>query len=186
MHGEVLLKADPFGFAFEMPPLTASIVARRDYDWRDAPVDARSRRSRNAWFDRPMAIYEVHLGSWARVPEEHDRSLTYRELADRLIPYVKEMGYTHIELLPVMEHPFSRLVGLPGHRLLRADQPIRHARRFQGVRRRAATQHGIGVHSRLGAGAFSEGRARRWRSSTARRSTSTPIRGRASTATGAR
>ena len=53
-----------------------------------------------------MAVYEVHLGSWARVPEEHDRWLTYREIADRLIPYVKEMGFTHIELLPVMEHPF--------------------------------------------------------------------------------
>ena len=55
----------------------------------------------------PMAVYEVHLGSWARVPEEGNRYLSYRELAERLIPYVKEMGYTHIELLPVMEHPFS-------------------------------------------------------------------------------
>ena len=54
-----------------------------------------------------MAIYEVHLGSWARVPEEGNRFLTYRELAHRLVPYVKEMGFTHIELLPVMEHPFS-------------------------------------------------------------------------------
>ena len=63
--------------------------------------------AQDAWLDRPMAIYEVHLGSWARVPEEGNRFLTYRELAHRLVPYVKEMGFTHIELLPVMEHPFS-------------------------------------------------------------------------------
>ena len=65
------------------------------------------RPARNAWLQRPVAIYEVHLGSWARIPEEHNRYLTYRELADRLIPYVKDMGFTHIELLPVMEHPFA-------------------------------------------------------------------------------
>ena len=67
----------------------------------------RARAAADSWFRRPMAVYEVHLGSWGRIPEEADRYLTYRELADRLIPYVKEMGYTHIELLPVMEHPFS-------------------------------------------------------------------------------
>jgi len=105
LHGELLLKADPYGFRFEHPPLSASIVARRDYAWHDAQwfID---RAGENAWFNRPMAIYEVHLGSWARVPEEQNRFLSYRELADRLIPYVKEMGYTHVELLPVMEHPF--------------------------------------------------------------------------------
>ena len=59
------------------------------------------------WHDRPMSIYEVHLGSWRRVPEEGNRYLTYRELADTLVPYVRDMGYTHIELMPVMEHPFS-------------------------------------------------------------------------------
>ena len=106
LHGEVLLKTDPYGLRFEPPPMTASIVAGREYAWQDAQwfVD---RAGRNAWFNRPMAIYEVHLGSWARVPEEHDRYLTYREMAERLIPYVHEMGYTHIELLPVMEHPYS-------------------------------------------------------------------------------
>ncbi len=67
----------------------------------------RSRDSAGSWFHQPFAVYEVHLGSWGRVPEEGNRYLTYAELADRLIPYVKEMGYTHIELLPVMEHPFS-------------------------------------------------------------------------------
>jgi 1,4-alpha-glucan branching enzyme len=104
-HGELLLKSDPYGFRFEKPPLSATIVERREYTWGDAQwfVD---RAKCQGWLKRPMAIYEVHLGSWMRVPEERDRSLTYRELAERLIPYVKEMGYTHIELLPVMEHPF--------------------------------------------------------------------------------
>jgi len=81
LHGEVLLKADPYAFQFEHPPLSASIVARREYTWRDAQwfVD---RAGGNAWFTRPMAVYEVHLGSWARVPEEHDRFLSYRERAE--------------------------------------------------------------------------------------------------------
>jgi 1,4-alpha-glucan branching enzyme len=106
VHGELLLKSDPFGFAFEVPPLSASVVARPDYTWGDDEwMESRARR--NAWLREPMAIYEVHFGSWARVPEDHNRYLSYRELATRLIPYVKEMGYTHIELLPVMEHPFS-------------------------------------------------------------------------------
>ena len=105
LHGELLLKTDPYGMRFELPPRSAAVVARRDYAWDDAQwlID---RAGRNAWFKHPFATYEVHLGSWARVPEERDRYLTYREIADRLIPYVKEMGYTHIELLPVMEHPF--------------------------------------------------------------------------------
>ena len=99
------MKADPYAFRFEHPPQSASIVTRRDYSWSDARwfVD---RAGGNAWFNRPMAIYEVHPGSWARVPEQHDRFLSYRELADRLIPYVRDMGYTHVELMPVMEHPF--------------------------------------------------------------------------------
>jgi 1,4-alpha-glucan branching enzyme len=105
-HGAITLKADPYGFAFELPPATASIVCRPDHDWQDAEW-MRTRESQGSWFKRPVAVYEVHLGSWARVPEEADRYLTYAELADRLIPYVKELGYTHIELLPVMEHPYS-------------------------------------------------------------------------------
>jgi 1,4-alpha-glucan branching enzyme len=104
--GELLLKADPYGFAFERPPLTASIVAAPAHQWKD---DAwfKQRERQGSWYHRPMSVYEVHLGSWSRVPEEDDRYLTYPELAERLIPYVTEMGYTHIELLPVMEHPFS-------------------------------------------------------------------------------
>jgi 1,4-alpha-glucan branching enzyme len=104
--GHVLLKTDPYGFAFEVPPLSASVVCTLDYEWHDEEW-MRGRAARASWFRSPMAVYEVHLGSWARVPEEGERYLTYGELAARLIPYVKDLGYTHIELLPVMEHPFA-------------------------------------------------------------------------------
>ena len=77
-----------------------------------------------------MSIYEVHLGSWRLNTLEDNRSLTYLELADELSAYVKDMGFTHIELLPVMHHPFSRLLGLPGDRLLRALAALRLARRL--------------------------------------------------------
>jgi 1,4-alpha-glucan branching enzyme len=105
--GGVVQKSDPFGVAFEVPPLSASIV--RDiarYTWGDEAWMT-ARRECHAWLERPMSIYEVHFGSWARVPEEGNRFLTYRELAHRLVPYAKETGFTHIELLPVMEHPYS-------------------------------------------------------------------------------
>ena len=102
---EIALKADPFAFAFEPAPRTASIVCDLDnYRWGDAAwMEARERH--NA-LERPVAIYEVHLGSWMRVPEEANRFLSYRELAHRLADYVIEMGYTHVELLPITEHPF--------------------------------------------------------------------------------
>ncbi|HZP44501.1 MAG TPA: 1,4-alpha-glucan branching protein GlgB [Candidatus Binataceae bacterium] len=101
----MMLKADPFAAATELPPATASIVYRRSYQFADADwLEARRRRDLTR---SPMTIYEVHLGSWRRVPEEQDRSLTYRELAATLGRYVADMGFTHVELLPVMEHPFS-------------------------------------------------------------------------------
>jgi len=105
--GTLLLKTDPYGIAFEVPPLSASLTRRLDrYEWRDR--DWLSDRAANgSWLARPMAIYEVHLGSWARAGQEGDFYLSYRDLADRLVPYVTSMGYTHVELLPVMEHPFS-------------------------------------------------------------------------------
>ena len=97
-------KADPLAFHNEVPPRTASVVWNQDYAWGDRQwMD--KRRSRNA-LDAPISIYEVHLGSWQRVPEEGNRYLTYRELAPRLANYVKEVGFTHVEFLPVMEHPF--------------------------------------------------------------------------------
>jgi 1,4-alpha-glucan branching enzyme len=106
-EGNVLpLKADPYAFRSELRPSTGSVVAGlQTHRWNDA--DWLSQRSGKNWFQSPVSIYEVHLGSWRRVPEDHDRWLTYRELADQLIPYVKDLGYTHIELLPVMEHPFD-------------------------------------------------------------------------------
>jgi 1,4-alpha-glucan branching enzyme len=105
-YGHIVLKTDPYGFAFELPPATASVICRPDYEWGDDEW-MRTRSEQDSWFHKPVAVYEVHLGSWARIPEEGERYLTYAELANRLIPYVKDMGYTHIELLPVMEHPFS-------------------------------------------------------------------------------
>jgi 1,4-alpha-glucan branching enzyme len=101
------LKADPFGLQCERPPSTASITARLDtYDWQDAAwMDAR--RSGGTVLDRPMAIYEVHAGSWRHAPDDGDRPLDWRELARDLIPYVVEHGFTHIEFLPVMEHPYE-------------------------------------------------------------------------------
>jgi 1,4-alpha-glucan branching enzyme len=105
--GALVQKSDPFAVAFEVPPLSASIVKDiSGYPWNDDAWMA-ARPQRGGWIDRPMSIYEVHLGSWARVPEEGERFLTYREMATRLVPYVKDSGFTHIELLPVMEHPFS-------------------------------------------------------------------------------
>jgi 1,4-alpha-glucan branching enzyme len=104
--GHLLHKTDPYGRYFEVPPNTASVVVAEHYAWRDEDW-MRDRPSFDAWRDRPMSIYEVHAGSWRRVPEEGSRMLTYRELAATLVPYAREMGYTHIELMPVMEHPFS-------------------------------------------------------------------------------
>jgi 1,4-alpha-glucan branching enzyme len=100
------VKADPYAFFSEIRPKSASIVYDLDkYRWDDGPW-MEARRKKNC-FDSPVCIYEVHLGSWMRVPEEGNRFLTYHELADKLIPYVKTMGFTHIELLPVTEHPFD-------------------------------------------------------------------------------
>jgi 1,4-alpha-glucan branching enzyme len=104
--GRLVQKQDPYGTRFEVPPLSATIVHEPlDEPWSDHGW-MEDRRTAHHWLDRPMSIYEVHLGSWARVPEEGDRFLTYRELADKLVPYVKDLGFTHIELLPVLEHPF--------------------------------------------------------------------------------
>jgi 1,4-alpha-glucan branching enzyme len=110
----IRLKSDPLGLAMERPPSTASRVAHLEgYAWGDTEWMAH-RRTRDPERDpehgpgrAPMLIYEVHLGSWRRVPEEGDRPLTYRELATELVDHVRRLGFTHIELLPVMEHPFD-------------------------------------------------------------------------------
>jgi 1,4-alpha-glucan branching enzyme len=104
--GQLSVKSDPLGFAAEMRPKSASIVWELDrYTWNDSGwIYSRATRD---WLHSPMSIYEVHLGAWRRKADEGHRWLTYLELADELIPYVKRMGYTHIELLPIMEHPFD-------------------------------------------------------------------------------
>ena len=104
--GQVVLKSDPFGFYGQHGIQTASLVFNLDrFKWSDDEwIEARKTKK---WHKEPVSIYEVHLGSWARVPEEGNRFLSYIELADRLIPYVKDLGYTHIELMPVAEHPFD-------------------------------------------------------------------------------
>jgi 1,4-alpha-glucan branching enzyme len=106
-RGELLpLKADPVAFAAEQPPRTASVVhglgdpAWSDHEWLAARGAATARNA-------PISIYECHLGSWMRVPEHGNRYLTYDELAERLVPYVAEMGFTHLELLPISEYPFD-------------------------------------------------------------------------------
>lgn len=97
-------KADPFARHGETAPGTASIVWHREYEWGDtAWMKARETRRSH---DTPMSIYEVHLGSWMRVPEDRERSLSYLEIAPKLVEYVTKVGFTHVELLPVAEHPF--------------------------------------------------------------------------------
>ena len=105
--GEIMaLKADPFGFRAEQPPATASIVHDLGtYRWKDDAWLAR--RASVSARDAPISIYEVHLGSWRRRLSEGGRYLTYRELADEIIPYVRDLGFTHIELMPVSEYPFD-------------------------------------------------------------------------------
>jgi 1,4-alpha-glucan branching enzyme len=103
-HGYRVDKADPVGVWHEKPPRTASVVWDLDYQWNDDEW-MQKRGARNS-LRAAQAIYEVHLGSWMRVPEEHNRPLSYREIAPRLAEYVGQMGFTHVEFLPVMEHPF--------------------------------------------------------------------------------
>ena len=102
--GRRVEKADPLAFHAETPPRTASVVWELDYDWGDARW-MQERAARSA-LDAPISIYEMHLGSWRRVPEEGNRPLTYRELAAPLCEYLHRLGFTHVEFLPVMEHPF--------------------------------------------------------------------------------
>ncbi len=102
--GYEVLKADPYAFASELPPRTASIVARFDaYEWHDG--EWMEHRGHKNYLDEPFSVYEVHLGSWIRGPG--NRPLSYRELAATLVPYAVRLGFTHLELMPVAEHPYS-------------------------------------------------------------------------------
>jgi 1,4-alpha-glucan branching enzyme len=102
--GALRLKTDPLAFSMELPPGTASRVYRSRFEWRDQEWLA----ARGRWDPSrsPLSVYEVHLGSWARVPEEGNRSLTYRELAPRLVEHARRLGFTHLELLPIAEHAY--------------------------------------------------------------------------------
>ncbi len=107
-QGESFDKSDPYGFAMELRPNTGSVVIDLDtYCWNDA--DWLTHREQRQSLESPLSIYEVHLGSWKKIPDEQwgSRYLSYRELADTLIPYVLEMGFTHIELLPIAEYPYD-------------------------------------------------------------------------------
>ena len=105
-HGDVFLKTDPYAFFAQHGLETGCMVFDLGrYQWNDD--EWMQTRPQIDSYNAPMSIYEVHIGSWQRIPEDGNRSLSYRELGDRLIPYVKEMGFTHIELMPVMEHPFD-------------------------------------------------------------------------------
>ena len=103
--GELLLKADPWAFAAEVPPLTDSVVARSEHAWGDEAWLAR--RTATDPQKAPVSVYEVHLGSWRRSPDDPERELSYAELGEQLAAYCVDMGFTHVELLPVMAHPFS-------------------------------------------------------------------------------
>ena len=103
--GEQLEKADPFASFTETPSKTASIVWTPQYEWKDSSW--MSDRKKKAGTKQPYSVYEVHYGSWRRKWDEgENRSLTYSEMADELVTYVKDMGFTHVEFLPLMEHPF--------------------------------------------------------------------------------
>jgi 1,4-alpha-glucan branching enzyme len=105
-HGHIVDKCDPFGFAAEVPPKTASIVANlEEYQWNDQ--EWLERRARTNPLEQPLAVYEVHLGSWRRSGSGPYDWLSYRDLAHQLVQYCLEMGYTHIQLLPISEHPYS-------------------------------------------------------------------------------
>lgn len=103
-QGEVLEKADPFALLNEIAPSTASIVTTNWYEWKDD--EWMGKRHEYNGLNKPMSVYEMHIGSWLRDVDEPDRLLNYREVADKLVPYLKETGFTHVELLPVMEHPY--------------------------------------------------------------------------------
>ena len=180
-HGQLLpLKSDPVAFAAEVRPRTASIVVDLETVERPAPLAA----GVNA-LSAPISIYEVHLGSWRRRPEEGGRWLSYRELAEATAR-LRARPRLHPCRIPAGHRaPVRRLVGLPADRPVRADQPLRHARRFRRAGRCLPSRRPRG-HARLGARDISPTIRTGSGSSTEPRSTSTPIRGRAVTSTGTR
>ncbi|MGB6867647.1 MAG: 1,4-alpha-glucan branching protein GlgB [Candidatus Aminicenantaceae bacterium] len=103
-HKYTVDKGDPFGFLWEISPRTATVVWDLDYDWGDN--EWMTNRKKHNDLHGPLSVYEVHLGSWRRSPKDRGRLLSFREIAPPLVEYVKNMGFTHVEFLPMMEHPF--------------------------------------------------------------------------------
>ena len=118
-------KVDPYAFRSEMPPRTGSMVWKLDYEWGDAEW-MRNRKRANA-LDAPWSVYEVHLGSWRRDPSDPRRLLSYREIAPMLVEYVKRIGFTHVELMPIMEHPFYGSWGYQTTGYFAPERALRHA-----------------------------------------------------------
>ncbi|HEX5647006.1 MAG TPA: 1,4-alpha-glucan branching protein GlgB [Nitrospira sp.] len=142
-RGALLVKADPYAHAAELRPRTASRVCDLShYHWHDQTWMA-ERAQRNP-LSAPLSIYEVHLGSWMRIPEEGTRWLTYQELAVKLIPYAKDLGYTHLELMPVTEHPFDGSWGYQATGYFAATSRYGHPNDFMAFVD-AAHQAGLGV-----------------------------------------
>ena len=139
----LMVKADPYAFASELRPRTASVAYDiSTYTWRDDTWMT----ARSMWdpLSAPLSIYEVHLGSWMRVPEDNNRWLTYQELAEKLIPYAKELGYTHLELMPVTEHPFDGSWGYQATGYFSATSRYGRPEQFMAFVD-AAHQAGLGV-----------------------------------------
>jgi 1,4-alpha-glucan branching enzyme len=134
----VALKADPYGFAAELRPATASVVSHLP---PLLPAGGEDRRRANA-LDAPVSIYEVHLGSWRRVPEDGNRFLNWQELGDRLIPYAIDLGFTHLELMPISEHPFD---GSWGYQSLGLYAPTARFGSPEGCRDFIARCHAAGL-----------------------------------------
>ena len=145
---ELVYKADPYAFHTETRPSNGSKVYDIEgYTWGDAAwVSDEEKRD---VINSPMSIYELQAGSWKMKDPENGVPYNYAELADELIPYIKEMGYTHVELLPITEYPFD---GSWGYQV----KPLRHAEGLHGLRRQTASG-GHRRHSGLGSGPFPEG-----------------------------
>ena len=167
-------KADPMAFATEVPPNTASVVFTSTHEWQDA--DWMATRAETPWHAAPISIYEVHLGSWRA-------GLTYRQLASELVDYVLEMGFTHVEFLPVAEHPYAPSWG---YQVTGYYAPTARFGSPDDLRFLIDTLHQAGIGVIVDWVPRTSPRTRsRWPASTAPRCTSTPTRGAASSATGA-
>ena len=150
------LKADPFAFRSERAPGTASIIqGLPHHEWGDGAWLAQ-RRTTHA-HSAPMSIYELHLGSWRRRPD--GTFMSYREIAADLAPYASYLGFTHVQLLPVTEHPYDPSWGYQPLGMFAPHQPLWRARRLQGLRGHPAPG-GSGRHPRLGARPLPRGRPR--------------------------